>query len=197
MTVGISYTTPFPVPLQVLCSSIPSNVQPQACVYTKEALLELQKNFKTLGSSTARSRPLPPKTEPIVVLKGMIKPVTDDSLMNRKDKDEDGESDRDDSLDGGVIDAIRTKRERLLQSRAAAPDFIALDGGSNHGEAEGLSDEEPEFQRRIALIEETKKGVFEDVVDDFSKTTIRKKTEVNVSDNGVDDEDEEDKIWEE
>ncbi|KAI3818329.1 hypothetical protein L1987_12133 [Smallanthus sonchifolius] len=191
----------------VSSSSIPSNVQPQAGVYTKEALLELQKNSKTLGGSTSRSRPPPPKQEPIIVLKGMIKPVTDDSLMNRKDKDEDGESDRDDSLNGGVIpdqamiDAIRAKRERLRQSRAAAPDFIALDGGSNHGEAEGLSDEEPEFQGRIALIGEkndTKKGVFEDVVVDLSRTTIRKESEVNVSDNGVgDEEDEEDKMWEE
>ncbi|KAD7116685.1 hypothetical protein R6Q59_006581 [Mikania micrantha] len=186
-------------------SSLPSNVQPQAGVYTKEALLELQKNSKSLGSSTARSRPPLPKSEPVIVLKGMIKPVVDDSLTGRKD--DDGESDRDDSLDRGVIpnqamiDAIRAKRERLRQSRAAAPDFIALDGGSNHGEAEGLSDEEPEFQGRIALIGEKndiKKGVFEDVVVDLGKTTIRKETEVNFSDNGVDDEeDEEDKMWEE
>ncbi|KAD3067195.1 hypothetical protein E3N88_35075 [Mikania micrantha] len=179
-------------------SSLPSNVQPQAGVYTKEALLELQKNSKSLGSSTARSRPPLPKSEPVIVLKGMIKPVVDDSLTGRKY--DDGESDRDDSLDRGVIpdqamiDAIRAKRERLRQSRAAAPDFIALDGGSNHGEAEGLSDEEPEFQGRIALIGEKndiKKGVFEDVVVDLGKTTIRKETEVNFSDNGVDDEEDE------
>ncbi|KAD3067201.1 hypothetical protein E3N88_35081 [Mikania micrantha] len=186
-------------------SSLPSNVHPQAGVYTKEALLELQKNSKSLGGSTARSRPPLPKSEPVIVLKGMIKPVVDDSLTGRKY--DDGESDRDDSLDRGVIpdqamiDAIRAKRERLRQSRAAAPDFIALDGGSNHGEAEGLSDEEPEFQGRIALIGEKndiKKGVFEDVVVDLGKTTIRKETEVNFSDNGVDDEeDEEDKMWEE
>ncbi|CAH1423838.1 unnamed protein product [Lactuca virosa] len=35
-----------------------------------------------------------------------------------------------------MIDAIRAKRERLRQSRAAAPDYITLDGGSNHHEAE-------------------------------------------------------------
>ncbi|KAD3067203.1 hypothetical protein E3N88_35083 [Mikania micrantha] len=178
---------------------------PQAGVYTKEALLELQKNSKSLGGSTARSRPPLPKSEPVIVLKGMIKPVVDDSLTGRKY--DDGESDRDDSLDRGVIpdqamiDAIRAKRERLRQSRAAAPDFIALEGGSNHGEAEGLSDEEPEFQGRSALIGEKndiKKGVFEDVVVDLGKTTIRKETEVNFSDNRVDDEeDEEDKMWEE
>ncbi|KAL4572564.1 hypothetical protein LXL04_019344 [Taraxacum kok-saghyz] len=197
-------------------SSLPSNVQPQAGVYTKEALLELQKNTKTLGSSTSRSRPRPPPSEPIIVLKGTVKPIIDDSLTNTKEGDE--ESDRDETmnrlgsirlggklgkggnLDGGVIpdqamiDAIRAKRERLRQSRAAAPDFIALDGGSNHGEAEGLSDEEPEFQGRIALIE---KGVFEDVVD-VSTTTFRNENIGNDSDDGVEDEeDEEDKMWEE
>lgn len=202
-------------------SSLPSNVQPQAGVYTKEALLELQKNTKTLGSST--SRPRPPPSEPIIVLKGMVKPVINDSSKNSKEDDE--ESDRDETmsrlssiglggkvgkggnLDGGaipdqaMIDAIRAKRERLRQSRAAAPDFIALDGGSNHGEAEGLSDEEPEFQGRIALIgekTEAKKGVFEDILVDVSKTTVRKENEVNASDDGVEDEeDEEDKMWEE
>ncbi|KVH97523.1 GC-rich sequence DNA-binding factor [Cynara cardunculus var. scolymus] len=202
-------------------SSLPSNVQPQAGVYTKEALLELQKNTKTLGSST--SRPRPPPSEPIIVLKGMVKPVIDDSSRNTKEEDE--ESGRDETmnrlgsiglgvkvgkggnLDGGVIpdqamiDAIRAKRERLRQSRAAAPDYISLDGGSNHGEAEGLSDEEPEFQGRIALIGERsqgKKGVFEDVLVDVSKTTVRKESEVIASDDGVEDEeDEEDKMWEE
>ncbi|KAL4572567.1 hypothetical protein LXL04_019347 [Taraxacum kok-saghyz] len=203
-------------------SSLPSNVQPQAGVYTKEALLELKKNTKTLGSSTSRSRPRPPPCEPIIVLKGMVKPIIDDSLTNTKEGDE--ESDRDETmnrlgsirlggkigkggnLDGGVIpdqamiDAIRAKRERLRQSRAAAPDFRALDGGSNHGEAEGLSDEEPEFQGRIALIGEkgdAKKGVFEDVVD-VSNATFRKENVGNDSDDGVEDEeDEEDKMWEE
>ncbi|KAJ0634207.1 putative intron Large complex component GCFC2 [Helianthus annuus] len=186
-------------------SSLPSNVQPQAGVYTKEALLELQKNSKTLGSSTARSRPSVPKSEPIIVLKGMIKPVSDNNMINRSNENEeldrDDESDRGGIPDQAMIDAIRAKRERLRQSRAAAPDFIALDGGSNHGEAEGLSDEEPEFQGRIALIgekNEIKKGVFEDVVVDVSKLTVRKETEAGLSDNsGVDEEDDEDKMWEE
>ncbi|THG11309.1 hypothetical protein TEA_014279 [Camellia sinensis var. sinensis] len=102
--------------------------------------------------------------------------------------------------DQATINAIRAKRERLRQSKAAAPDFIALDGGSNHGEAEGLSDEEPEFQSRIGFFGEKvdggKKGVFEDV-DEKATTTphggFRKDNEVD----GGDDEDEEDKIWEE
>ena len=54
-----------------------------------------------------------------------------------------------------TINAIRAKRERLWQSRAAAaPDYISLDGGRSHGAAEGLSDEEPEFQGRIAMFGE-------------------------------------------
>lgn len=189
-------------------SSVPSNVQPVAGSYTAEHLRELQKNTKSIGSSTVRSRPPAPKTpkeEPVIVLRGLIKPESKGSLVVTKDEDE--ESERDGSLDGDAywdqarINEAKAKRERLRQSRAAAPDFIALDGGSNHGEAEGLSDEEPEFQGRIALIGEkndSKKGVFEDVVVDFSKTTIRKEAEVNFSDNGVgDEEDEEDKMWEE
>ncbi|CAI9278140.1 unnamed protein product [Lactuca saligna] len=186
-------------------SYLPSNVQPQAGVYTKEALLELQKNTKTLGSSTPRPRP--PPSEPIIVLKGMVKPVVEDSLKNTKGDDEEsnriGLGGKGGNLDGGLIpdqamiDAIRAKRERLRQSRAAAPDYIALDGGSNHGEAEGLSDEEPEFQGRIALIgekSEAKKGVFEDVVVDVRKEN----SEGDGSDEGVvDEEDEEDKMWEE
>lgn len=189
-------------------SSLPSNVQPQAGVYTKEALLELQKNTKTLGRA-------PPPSEPVVVLKGTIKPVLIDnnsnanSLVNNKlddnvndendDSDDDGET-----MNQAMIDAIRAKRERLRQSRAAAPDFIALDTGSNHGEAEGLSDEEPEFQGRIALIGEkrndVKKGVFEDVAADMSRTTVRRESDVEGGNNGgVEDgeEDEEDKMWEE
>lgn len=142
------------------------------------------------------------------MLKGLIKPATNDSLGDSEEEDEESDKDESANLDKGLIpdqamiDAIRAKRERLRQSRAAAPDFIALDGGSNHGEAEGLSDEEPEYQGRIALIgekNEVKKGVFEDVVVDMSKITVRKESEViNSNDNGVEDEeDEEDKIWEE
>jgi GC-rich sequence DNA-binding factor len=65
------------------------------------------------------------------------------------------------------------KLEWLQKSRTAALDYISLDGGSNHGEAKGLSDEEPEFQGRITMFREkkktestdtkkTKNGMFED-----------------------------------
>lgn len=98
-------------------------------------------------------------------------------------------------LDQAAINAIRAKRERLRQAGAAASDYISLDGGSNHGEAEGLSDEEPEFQGRIAMLgaktDNGKKGVFEEAIDGG----LKKETEIN--DGEVDDEDDEDKIWEE
>ncbi|XP_076910924.1 transcriptional repressor ILP1-like [Bidens hawaiensis] len=192
---------------QLTGSSLPSNVLPQAGTYTKEALLELQKNSKTLGSSSsARYRPPVSKlasAEPVIVLKGVIKPVSEGGLSINHEDDE--ESDKEDLVpDQAMIDAIRAKRERLRKSGPAAPDFIALDGGSNHGEAEGLSDEEPEFQGRIALIGEknkndARKGVFEDVVD-LTKGMSKKESEVGFSGNGFgvdDEEDEEDKMWEE
>jgi GC-rich sequence DNA-binding factor len=108
--------------------------------------------------------------------------------------------------DQATINAIRAKRERLRQSRAAAPDFISLDGGSNHGEAEGLSDEKPEFHGRIALFGEkkteglttttntTKKGVFEDMDERPIDVNFGKK---DSGENDNDDEDDEEKIWEE
>lgn len=99
-------------------------------------------------------------------------------------------------LDQAAINAIRAKRERLRKSRAVAPDFISLDGGSNHGAAEGLSDEEPEFRGRIALLgskkDGVKKGVFDfDNVEEID--VIKPDVQVGIE---VDDEDEEDKIWE-
>lgn len=93
-----------------------------------------------------------------------------------------------------TIDAIRAKRERLRQARPAAQDFISLDEGGNHGEAEGLSDEEPEFQQRIGFygekISSGRRGVFED----FEDKAMQKDGGFR-SDN--DEEDEEDKMWEE
>lgn len=94
-----------------------------------------------------------------------------------------------------TIDAIRAKRERLRQARPAAQDFISLDEGGNHGEAEGLSDEEPEFQQRIGFYGEKigsgRRGVFED----FEDKAMQKDGGFRSDD--VDEEDEEDKMWEE
>lgn len=155
----------------------------------------------------------------MIVLKGLVKPaVTDDpnSKGTGKPFDNDGvlTMENDDAVarfgsmelgmdsregkeeipDQAMIKAIRAKRERLRQAKAAAPDFIALDGGSNHGAAEGLSDEEPEFRGRIGFfgdkIDGDKKGVFED----FEERTVPKDRGIGSGDS---DEDEEDKMWEE
>ncbi|KAL2519137.1 GC-rich sequence DNA-binding factor-like protein [Abeliophyllum distichum] len=202
-------------------SSLPSNVQPQAGTYTKEALLELQKSTKTLAASSrsvarAKSKPEP---EPVIVLKGLVKPAdraAPDAKSTGKPFEDDGISsvESDDAVahfglmelgmdsregkegipDQAMIQAIRAKRERLRQAKAAAPDFIALDGGSNHGAAEGLSDEEPEFRGRIGFfgdkIDGNKKGVFED----FEDRAVPKDRGIGSGDS---DEDEEDKMWEE
>ncbi|CAN6550301.1 unnamed protein product [Malus baccata var. baccata] len=203
-------------------TSVPSNVQPQAGTYTKEALRELQKNTRTLASSR-------PSSEPTIVLKGLVKPTDSISDTLREARELDSDSDekhekergslfnreKDDAearlasmgIDKGksspglfpdqaTIDAIRAKRERLRKSRAAAPDFISLDSGSNHGAAEGLSDEEPEFRGRIAMfgdkMDGSKKGVFEDVDDRAVDVGLRQES---VKDG--DEKDEEEKIWEE
>ncbi|XP_027153139.1 transcriptional repressor ILP1 [Coffea eugenioides] len=209
-------------------ASLPSNVQPQAGTYTKEALLELQKNTRTLASSRS-ARPEPPKskpevtpTEPVIVLKGLVKPKPNmvDDADGEIENDEMGveqqgdlvRTERDEAkfrlglrgkseVSGGVIpdqatiDAIRAKRERLRQAGPAAQDYISLDGGSNHGEAEGLSDEEPEFRGRIgffgAKIDGGKKGVFED----FEERVTAKDSAVLNSDD--EDEEELEKLWEE
>ncbi|XP_073139056.1 transcriptional repressor ILP1 [Henckelia pumila] len=210
-------------------SSLPSNVQPQAGSYTKEALLELQKNTKTLAAP-ARNKPKP-EPEPVIVLKGLLKPIIandfdletagknqnfEDDEVNLSKKGEVLAVERDDASDlarlgklglgkslregeevipdQATIEAIRAKRERLRKAKAAAPDYIALDGGSNHGAADGLSDEEPEFKGRIGFFGEKvpgdKKGVFE-----YFEDGVRPKD--RVSERISDEEDEEDKMWEE
>lgn len=100
-------------------------------------------------------------------------------------------------LDQAAINAIRATRERLRMAGAAAADYISLDGGSNHGEAEGLSDEEPEFRGRISMFGAKgggdRKGVFEEE-NDFKRRGVE-----IVSDEEDDGrvENEEDLIWEE
>ncbi|KAI4357865.1 hypothetical protein L6164_001787 [Bauhinia variegata] len=212
-------------------TSVPSNVQPQAGTYTKEALRELQKNTRTLVSSSRSSSESKPSSEPIIVLKGLVKPTEHISDAVKKEVQESDSEEEQDELkekraeffrsvkdnaqaklasigitngrsssgsmfpDQETINAIRAKRERMRQARPAAQDYISLDGGSNHGAAEGLSDEEPEMQGRIAMLGEKmeggKKGVFEDVDD--------RTMDVSLKDRGADyaDDDEEEKLWEE
>ncbi|MCL7049368.1 hypothetical protein MKW94_029701 [Papaver nudicaule] len=179
---------------RISSSTSTTNVQAQAGEYTKERLLELQKNTRTIGSSSS-SRPS--STEPKIVLKGLIKPKPNsdnEKELDRMNVDDTetklgsmgigGEEEEDLIPDQAMINAIRAKRERLRQSHAAAPDFISLDAGSNHGEAEGISDEEPEFQGRIALFGDKKSDV--GVAPEL----------MNGGEEVVDD-DEDDRIWEE
>lgn len=191
-----------------------SNVQPQAGTYTKEALRELQKNTRTLVTgSTSRpsstSSDHKPSSEPVIVLKGLLKPASSEPQGRESDSEDEhkeveakfasvGIQNGNDSLipDEETIKAIRARRERLRQARPAAQDYISLDGGSNHGAAEGLSDEEPEFRGRIALFGEKgeggKKGVFEDVDERGVDGRFNGGGDVV-----VEEEDEEEKMWEE
>ncbi|KAJ6767464.1 GC-RICH SEQUENCE DNA-BINDING FACTOR [Salix koriyanagi] len=233
-----------------------SNVQPQAGTYTKEALLELQRNTRTLAKSTKTTTPAS-KSEPKIILKGLLKPSLnpnpnyssnnqqqEDADERLEDENEDKDNGADDAQnrlasmglgksasddysffpDEDTIKKIRAKRERLRQSRTAAPDYISLDSGSNH--QGGLSDEEPEFRTRIAMIgtmtkdSATHGGVFdatadEDEDDDDDRSIKAKALAMMgthqhnvVVDNGNaasaaassvvhDEEDEEDRIWEE
>ncbi|KAK6931455.1 GCF, C-terminal, partial [Dillenia turbinata] len=189
--------------------SLPSIVQPQAGQYSREALLELKKNTKTLPPSRTSQQPSS-AADSIVVLRGPVKPVlnTDNDKISKEVDYLDEVDDVKEELSGlaenkksgdlmpdqATINRIKAKRERLRKSGAAAPAYIALDSGINHGAADGLSDEEPEFHGRIALIGEKmgsgKKGVFEELDDRGADDSVLGK---HVE---VDEEDEEDKIWE-
>lgn len=184
-------------------ASLPSNVQPQAGTYTKEALLELQKNTRTLA---APSRPQQVSSEPRIVLKGLLKPQTGgDDTTDKKDKDDaesrlasmeiGKEGDSSVIMDKAAIDAIKAKRERLRKSRIGPmPDYISLEDGNNHRSdlKEELSDEELGFTGKL-FGEGGKRGVFE-VVEDKSIDSVSRKDTVEAVD---DEHDEEDKLWEE
>ncbi|CAN0877529.1 Transcriptional repressor ILP1 [Linum grandiflorum] len=206
-----------------------SNVLPQAGTYTREAILELKKNTRTL----AKPSPKPSaSSEPRIILRGLLKPAapspnqTLDTQLDDDDDDGEGEDvadantrlasiglrksvSHDDYPDPETIRKIRAEREKKRQSRASAADFIPLNGPSHAG-AEGSSDdEELEHRTRVAMVgkkESKSHGVFEDV-DHVSMTTasgpaasaryIDAHTSANEIADEVDDEDEEDKIWEE
>ncbi|XP_057536885.1 transcriptional repressor ILP1 [Amaranthus tricolor] len=204
-------------------TSVFSNNQPSAGTYTKEVLLELQKNTKTLASSKSRLSISDTKpsssSEPVIIMKGLLKPVLEtgndgDELTKDKPSRNEASSlkrEKDDAeirfglmgigkeeaseayvMNQEQINAIRAKREKLRQSRPAAPDYISLDAGSNHGAAEGLSDEEPEFQTRIAMLGEKIDGPRIGVFEDVDERPVRAGHS-----NMDDDEDEEERIWEE
>lgn len=176
-----------------------SNVLPQAGSYTKEALLELQKNTRTLPHSRPSAN-----TEPKVVLKGLIKPQQEQEqeLQSLKDVvkqvsdldfDEEGEEELTEDVFVNQAAIIRANKEKRRQSRSApAPDFISLDGSTaNHSAVEGVSDEEADFQGGFIGARPYKsEGVF-----NFGdeKPTDKESTISNFDE----DEDEEEKKWEE
>ncbi|XP_010491499.1 PREDICTED: PAX3- and PAX7-binding protein 1-like [Camelina sativa] len=176
-----------------------SNVLPQAGSYTKEALLELQKNTRTLPYSRPSAN-----AEPKVVLKGLIKPPQDHEQQSLKDVvkqvsdldfDEEGEDDRPEDAFADQAAVIRAKREKMRQSRTApAPDYISLDGGTaNHSAVEGVSDEEADFQG-IFVGARPHKGDKKGVFDFGDDNPIVKETTTS---SFYEDEDEEEKLWEE
>ncbi|KAK8958870.1 hypothetical protein KSP40_PGU002949 [Platanthera guangdongensis] len=187
---------------------IPSNVQPQSGEYTKEKLLELQKNARPLGASMIKPQRSNPPAEPVIVLKGLLKPVRPPPPQQMEGENE-AEGDEkftkggldekpkisSEIPDQATIDAIRAKRERLRQSRGPAPDYISLDSGgvlatrSSDGGSSG--DEDIDLRSRISLFGEkkddkVKKGVFEEI-----------NSRVDVVEEVVDEEDEEERRWEE
>lgn len=173
-----------------LAPSIPSNVQPQTGEYTKERLLELQKNARPLGSMP-RPKPTPsfseppkpqkpdPPAEPVIILKGLVKPVSTatpgqegekraaSKQQEEEEEEEEDEMDEDEERghaekgrklpvipDRATIDAIRAKRAQLQQPLRPAPDYISLDDGmmGSRPSAAGSSDEEEnDFQGRVPL----------------------------------------------
>ncbi|CAD6335138.1 unnamed protein product [Miscanthus lutarioriparius] len=169
----------------------PSNFQSHAGEYTPERLRELQKNARPLPGSLLRSQPQTPATEPwsqklagtpasstpatttaaatetVVILKGLVKPMSEASIgprIPKHDKEEDKseeeeEGDEDDEgpviPDRATIEAIRAKRQQRQQPRHAAPDYISLDGGgvlsSRGGGGESSDEDDNETRDRIAM----------------------------------------------
>lgn len=176
-----------------------SNVLPQPGSYTKEALLELQKNTRTLPYSRPTA-----SSEPKVVLKGLIKPPQEHEQQSLRDVvkqvsdldfDEEGEEEQPEDAFADQAAIIRAKKERMRQSRSApAPDYISLDGGTaNHSAVEGVSDEDADFQG-IFIGARPHKGDKKGVFDFGDENPTAKETTTS---SFYEDEDEEEKLWEE
>ncbi|KAG8061868.1 hypothetical protein GUJ93_ZPchr0003g17858 [Zizania palustris] len=215
----------------------PSNFQSHAGEYTPERLRELQKNARPLPGSLMRALPPPPAAEvqrqratgpvaslapaanttasastvePVVVLKGLVKPMSQVSIGPRKPlQNEDDESEEGPVIpDRATIEAIRAKRQQHQQPRHAAPDYISLDGGgvlSSRAAAAGSSDEEDdETQGRIAMYTEqsdsqrSTKSVFGTINNRGPGASwVINDGFREVEDDKDDDEDEEERKWEE
>ncbi|URE21782.1 GC-rich sequence DNA-binding factor-like protein [Musa troglodytarum] len=110
-----------------LAPPVPSNVQPQVGEYTKERLLELQKNARPLGSTSRPQRPQAavepkskkpdPPAEPVIVLRGLLKPASTtvvpgrdsekDVMPKRQEEDEEVEEEEEDDHNGGPLTGMR------------------------------------------------------------------------------------------
>lgn len=101
----------------ISASSVPSNVQPQAGTYTKEALRELQKNTRTLASSRPSSESTP-SSEPVIVLKGLLKPVEQIS-ENAGEAKESSSEDEAEGSNGKIAGSFRRSKEDTLARMAS------------------------------------------------------------------------------
>uniref|UniRef100_J3LUW4 GCF C-terminal domain-containing protein n=1 Tax=Oryza brachyantha TaxID=4533 RepID=J3LUW4_ORYBR len=162
--------------------------------------------------------------EPMVVLKGLVKPMSQASIGPRnplpneeKDEDESEEEEEEEEEaeegpvipDRATIEAIRAKRQQLHQPRHPFPDYISLDGGgvlSSRDAAAGSSDEEDDETRgRIAMYAEksdsqrSTKGVFAAINNRGPAASLGVINDSfrEVEDDKDDDEDEEERRWEE
>ncbi|CAI0444232.1 unnamed protein product [Linum tenue] len=203
-----------------------SNVIPQAGTYTKEALLELQKNARTLAKPSSKPSPASTSSEPKIILKGLLKPappsphqtlgdryVSDHLNSNNADDDDDPFEDRLASMGLGKsksgiipdeerIRKIKAEREKKRHSSSSAPDFIPLNGPTNDAQGSSDDDDELELRTRVALVgrkDGNTHGVFEDVehLPPSAAVSARYTNVVeDVANDGGDDEDEAYKIWE-
>ena len=223
----------------------PSNFQSHAGEYTPERLRELQKNARPLPGSLMRAPSSTPlteprsqrlaaanasstptastaaATEPVVILKGLVKPMAEASIGPRKslhkeeeDKSEEEEGDEEDEgpviPDRATIEAIRAKRQQLQQPRHAAPDYISLDGGgvlsSRDAGGESSDEDDNETRGRIAMYTDkssdgprSTKGVFGGINNRGPAASLGALSDgvKEVEDDRDDDDDEEERRWEE
>jgi len=232
--------------IAAVSASKPSNFQSHAGEYTPERLRELQKNARPLpgslmrapSSSTPATEPRTQRlaaahasstptastaaaTEPVVILKGLVKPMAEASIGPRKslhkeeeDKSEEEEGDEEDEgpviPDRATIEAIRAKRQQLQQPRHAAPDYISLDGGgvlsSRDAGGESSDEDDNETRGRIAMYTDkssdgprSTKGVFGGINNRGPAASLGALSDgvKEVEDDRDDDDDEEERRWEE
>lgn len=227
----------------------PSNFQSHAGEYTPERLRELQKNARPLPGSLMRAPPSTPATEPrsqrlagsgtpasstpatttaasaepVVILKGLVKPMSEASIGPRKplprdeEEDKSEEEDEEDEENEGpaipdraTIEAIRAKRQQLQQPRHAAPDYISLDGGgvlsSRNARGDSSDEDDNETRDRIAMYTEkstddlrSTKSVFGGINNRGPAASLGaiKDGVMEIEDDRDDDDDEEERKWEE